>query len=223
MVSLAIPTELIDKNVEESVLDKPAIPVNTAKNDSKNVDNGVCEILTSSVEKNTMNNGVNEYSNVHNNMTGMNVDNTQKIQDVANVNSSNKIVKEKLNNAGHNSGKFVDVVAALKSHNKLQTIPTEVSENGDEVVIFDDEIIEEGSNKWNLTVCGQFVGCSMSLNEVRYHPRRMWNKFGLKDIIMNDSGIFFFKFHDNEGINEVINNGPWMVKDLTFVCTKVEY
>ncbi|GJV10307.1 hypothetical protein Tco_1351848, partial [Tanacetum coccineum] len=207
-VSLAIPTELIDKNVEESVLDKPAIPVNTAKNDSKNVDNGVCEILTSSVEKYTMNNRVNEYNNVHNNMTGMNVDNTQKIQDVADVNSSNKIVKEKLNNAGHNSGKFVDVVAALKLDNKLQTIPTEVSENGDEVVIFDDEIIEDRSNKWNLTVCGQFVGCSMSLNEVRYHPRRMWNKFGLKDIIMNDSGIFFFKFHDNEGINEVINNGP---------------
>nr|GEU50183.1 zinc knuckle CX2CX4HX4C [Tanacetum cinerariifolium] len=120
---------------------------------------------------------------------------------------------EKFNGAWDKSSKFSNILAASKLDNRLLMIPTEISESGEEVVVFNDEIIENRSNKWSLKVCGQFVGCSMTLNEVRYRIRRMWNKFGLKDIIVNESGIFLFKLHDNEGINEVINNGPWMVNN----------
>ncbi|GKB54453.1 hypothetical protein Tco_0905206 [Tanacetum coccineum] len=51
-----------------------------------------------------------------------------------------------------------------------------VNENGSEVVIFDDEVIDLGSKKCNLTVYGQFSGCNMSFNEAMYHLRRMWNR-----------------------------------------------
>nr|GEV14880.1 hypothetical protein [Tanacetum cinerariifolium] len=60
-----------------------------------------------------------------------------------------------------------------------------------------------GSKKWNLTVRGQFSGCSMSLNEAMYHLRRMWNIFGLRDVIAKN-GIFYFKFQDKEGIKESV-------------------
>ncbi|GJV55861.1 RNA-directed DNA polymerase, eukaryota, reverse transcriptase zinc-binding domain protein [Tanacetum coccineum] len=43
-----------------------------------------------------------------------------------------------------------------KLDNKLTRIPTVISDNGVEVVIFDDEIIKEGGKKWDLTVCGYF-------------------------------------------------------------------
>ncbi|GJY24271.1 RNA-directed DNA polymerase, eukaryota, reverse transcriptase zinc-binding domain protein [Tanacetum coccineum] len=62
-----------------------------------------------------------------------------------------------------------------------------------------------GSQNWSLTVCGQFIDCSMGFNKARYHIRRMWYRFGLKDVIA-ENGVFYFKFQDEEGINEVINN-----------------
>ncbi|GJX36121.1 RNA-directed DNA polymerase, eukaryota, reverse transcriptase zinc-binding domain protein [Tanacetum coccineum] len=52
--------------------------------------------------------------------------------------------------------------------NKLNLIPTEVNDDGTEVVIFDEEIVKEGSKKWELTVCGYFVGYKMSYQESRY-------------------------------------------------------
>lgn len=43
-------------------------------------------------------------------------------------------------------------------NNKLSLIPTEIKERR-EVVVFDDELLMEGSKKWMLTLCGHFVGC----------------------------------------------------------------
>ncbi|GJW10650.1 zinc knuckle CX2CX4HX4C containing protein [Tanacetum coccineum] len=119
-------------------------------------------------------------------------------------------------NVGKN---LADMIKSTKLDNKLQNIPSEISENGDNVVIFDDELIELGSKKWYLTVCGQFIGCNMGFNEARYHIRRMWNKFGLRDVIA-ENGVFYFKFQDEEGIKEVINNGPWMVNNKPLVVQK---
>ncbi|GJW13056.1 RNA-directed DNA polymerase, eukaryota, reverse transcriptase zinc-binding domain protein [Tanacetum coccineum] len=40
----------------------------------------------------------------------------------------------------------------------------------------------------------------------------MWSRLGLRDVIA-ENGVFYFKFQDEEGIKEVINNGPWMVNN----------
>ncbi|GJZ62669.1 zinc knuckle CX2CX4HX4C containing protein [Tanacetum coccineum] len=104
--------------------------------------------------------------------------------------------------------------------NKLKTIQTEVDENGNEFVIFDDEMIKEGSKKWQLTLCGYFVGCKMHINELRYNIRRMWSRHGFKDVTKNDCGMFFFKFHHEKGMNFVVDNGPWMVNNKPLVIQK---
>ncbi|GJU68574.1 RNA-directed DNA polymerase, eukaryota, reverse transcriptase zinc-binding domain protein [Tanacetum coccineum] len=51
--------------------------------------------------------------------------------------------------------------------NKLNFIPTEVTDEGCEVVIFDEALVDKGSNQWKLTVCGHFVGYKMSVHELR--------------------------------------------------------
>nr|GEZ72363.1 RNA-directed DNA polymerase, eukaryota, reverse transcriptase zinc-binding domain protein [Tanacetum cinerariifolium] len=96
---------------------------------------------------------------------------------------------------------LVDIVNSSGLDNKLINVPTRVSENGDDVVIFDDEIIKLGNNKWNLTMCGQFIECSMGFNEARYHIRRMWSRLGLREVIA-ENGVFYFKFQDEEGIKK---------------------
>ncbi|GJU06423.1 RNA-directed DNA polymerase, eukaryota, reverse transcriptase zinc-binding domain protein [Tanacetum coccineum] len=45
--------------------------------------------------------------------------------------------------------------------------------NGEEAVIFEEELVIEGSKKSQMTVCGYFVGCSMSPAEIRYWQSRI--------------------------------------------------
>ncbi|GJY23868.1 RNA-directed DNA polymerase, eukaryota, reverse transcriptase zinc-binding domain protein [Tanacetum coccineum] len=40
--------------------------------------------------------------------------------------------------------------------NKLNEIPTKTDENGNEFVIFNDEMVKDGSRKWQFTLCGYF-------------------------------------------------------------------
>ncbi|GJX74877.1 RNA-directed DNA polymerase, eukaryota, reverse transcriptase zinc-binding domain protein, partial [Tanacetum coccineum] len=70
---------------------------------------------------------------------------------------------------------YANIASSNGLDNKLELIPTEINEEGIEVVIFDEEIVNEGSKKWELTVCG----------------------------IQN--------FKSSEGIQSVIEIGPWMV------------
>ncbi|GJQ99422.1 RNA-directed DNA polymerase, eukaryota, reverse transcriptase zinc-binding domain protein [Tanacetum coccineum] len=56
------------------------------------------------------------------------------------------------------------------SHNvKLPTL-------GNEFVIFDEELINDGSKRWQLTLCGFFVGFKMRIGELRYNVKRMWSR-----------------------------------------------
>ncbi|GJW79530.1 RNA-directed DNA polymerase, eukaryota, reverse transcriptase zinc-binding domain protein [Tanacetum coccineum] len=95
--------------------------------------------------------------------------------------------------------------------NKLFVVPTVVTELGDEVVVFDEELVELGSKKWELTLVGQLIGHTMSLPALNYHLRRMWSKFGYKEIIDNGNGKWLFKFSNEIGMVTVANQSPWMV------------
>lgn len=48
------------------------------------------------------------------------------------------------------------------------------TDDGNEVVIFHDEMVKIVSAKWSLTVVGYFVRCKMTVHELRCHLRRMW-------------------------------------------------
>ncbi|GJY63913.1 RNA-directed DNA polymerase, eukaryota, reverse transcriptase zinc-binding domain protein [Tanacetum coccineum] len=72
-------------------------------------------------------------------------------------------------------------------------------------------IVKEGSKKWEFTICRFFVGYNMSIQELNNNLYRLWGTFGLKSIIANSNGVFLFKFRNEEGIQSVIENGPWMV------------
>ncbi|GKB86604.1 hypothetical protein Tco_0958876 [Tanacetum coccineum] len=79
--------------------------------------------------------------------------------------------ENKVDSQGSNSQKgdkegrkvsYAKIVSNNILDNKLDLIPTEINVDGIEVVIFDEEIVNEGSKKWELTVCGYFVGYKMS-------------------------------------------------------------
>lgn len=105
-------------------------------------------------------------------------------------------------------------------NNKLNFVPTELTEEGSEVVVFDEELVNRGSVQWKLTICGYFVGYHMNINELRYHLRRMWSRMGVTDIEMNTDGTCMFKFRDEQGMNKVLEGGTWMVNNKPLMVQK---
>ena len=77
-------------------------------------------------------------------------------------------------------------------------------------MVFDDELLIEGSKKWMLTLCRHFFVCKMSYYELRYNLIRMWSKFGPKDIVSQKWSIFV---QVEEGMNHVLGSGPWFVNN----------
>ncbi|GKC98790.1 RNA-directed DNA polymerase, eukaryota, reverse transcriptase zinc-binding domain protein [Tanacetum coccineum] len=77
-------------------------------------------------------------------------------------------------------------------------------------VLFNEEIVSKGCAKWKYTICGQFIGQNMSYFELRYHARRMWERYGLIEVIVNSVNLFTFK--DEKGINYVLEQGPWLIR-----------
>nr|GEY40951.1 RNA-directed DNA polymerase, eukaryota, reverse transcriptase zinc-binding domain protein [Tanacetum cinerariifolium] len=139
--------------------------------------------------QNTKNNG--ECDSVEkgievNNKKGMGNDGKKGFDgDLNGCNSENNSIKS-VNCAGKVNNEEEEVGSKLD--NKLMHVLAVISNNRENIVIFDDEIINLGSQKWSLTVCGQFIGCTVRFNEAMYHIRRMWHKFGLKDVIA-ENGI----------------------------------
>ncbi|GJT82248.1 RNA-directed DNA polymerase, eukaryota [Tanacetum coccineum] len=80
--------------------------------------------------------------------------------------------------------------------------------SSNEFLIFDDELVMEGSKKWEMSACGYFVGYRMYMQELNYHLYRMWKKFGLKHTLNNGNAIFVFKFNNSQGLQIVIESGP---------------
>ncbi|GKC73793.1 RNA-directed DNA polymerase, eukaryota, reverse transcriptase zinc-binding domain protein [Tanacetum coccineum] len=103
---------------------------------------------------------------------------------------------------------------------QLNYIPTGINENGDEVVIFEEELVREGSKKWQLTICGQFVRCNMPIGELKYNLRRMWGRHGLAEIIAEGNDLMVFKFKNAEGMNYVLDQSLWMVNGKPLVVQK---
>nr|GEU79134.1 RNA-directed DNA polymerase, eukaryota, reverse transcriptase zinc-binding domain protein [Tanacetum cinerariifolium] len=103
----------------------------------------------------------------------------------------------------------------------------EIDENGIEVVVFDDVMLAEGSKRWDLTLCGFFVGYNMSINELRYNLRRMWTRYGFKDIADCNNGVFFMKFHHEEDKVPLwvrLCNIPmkaWTVKGISAIASRI--
>ncbi|GKE28853.1 RNA-directed DNA polymerase, eukaryota, reverse transcriptase zinc-binding domain protein, partial [Tanacetum coccineum] len=117
------------------------------------------------------------------------------------------------NNEGlpkQNMNSYASMVKMDDVPKNLEFIPTVVT--GIEVVIFDEDLVQKGSEKWCLTVCGQFVGYEMHISELRYNIRRMWGKYDIDEIDKGKNGQYMFKFKDDKGMNTILEKGPWMVK-----------
>ncbi|GJX67210.1 zinc knuckle CX2CX4HX4C containing protein [Tanacetum coccineum] len=82
------------------------------------------------------------------------------------------------------------------------------------------KVVENVSTQFEHTLYGYFIGKRMAFPVVEYCARNNWAKNRLKRIMMNAKGFFFFKFDTRDGLEAVLEGGPWMIRKSSIILKK---
>ncbi|GJT26179.1 RNA-directed DNA polymerase, eukaryota, reverse transcriptase zinc-binding domain protein [Tanacetum coccineum] len=126
--------------------------------------------------------------------------NNEKAQASSNVSENVKVSYAKMITSNY-----------IEIDKKLCYIPTTIGENSFDVAIFDEELVNSGSSKWKLTGCGYFVGAKMNFYGLRYNLRKMQGRYGLGEMFSTSNDVYCFKFKHENGMNQVLENSPWLI------------
>nr|GEW13022.1 hypothetical protein [Tanacetum cinerariifolium] len=116
-----------------------------------------------------------------------------------------------------NCGSFASVVQhnALKKVVKVLELHNKVTVHGAAIVILL-EAVKEVSARFENTLYGYFVGKKLAFPLVENYVKNTWIKFGL-DRVRNKNGFFYFQFSTHDGMEKVIENGPWLIWSVPLI------
>ncbi|GJR25728.1 reverse transcriptase domain-containing protein [Tanacetum coccineum] len=80
--------------------------------------------------------------------------------------------------------------------------------------------MESVKNRYVNSPVGYFVGKSLAFPVVQKYVNNTWGKFGMQKVMRNDDGVFMFKFASKEGLEQVLQRGPWMIRKSPIILTK---
>nr|GFB61116.1 zinc knuckle CX2CX4HX4C [Tanacetum cinerariifolium] len=69
------------------------------------------------------------------------------------------------------------------------------------------KVVKKVSTHFEHTLYGYFMGKRMAFLMIEYYARNNWVKHGLKRIMMNSKGFFFFKFDSRSSLEVVLEGG----------------
>ncbi|KAJ9536534.1 hypothetical protein OSB04_un000286 [Centaurea solstitialis] len=76
------------------------------------------------------------------------------------------------------------------------------------------ELATEVMKTHKTTLYGYFLGPRLQFPIVERYVKAAWGKYGFSEAMMNNNGIFFFKFNDYGGSNQVVESGPLMIRGV---------
>ncbi|XP_022024382.1 uncharacterized protein LOC110924695 [Helianthus annuus] len=89
---------------------------------------------------------------------------------------------------------------------------TETCKDAD--VVIPREVIRKVQDKFENVLYGYFLGNRLPFPVVEYYAKNVWARHGFSKIMMNAEGFFFFKFDSKEGMSQVLENGPWLIRKV---------
>ncbi|KAJ9566292.1 hypothetical protein OSB04_002258 [Centaurea solstitialis] len=76
------------------------------------------------------------------------------------------------------------------------------------------ELAKEVMKTHHTTLMGYFLGPRLHFPVVQGYVKTAWSKYGFVDAMMNNNGVYFFKFNDAGGCQQVIDSGPLMIRGV---------
>ncbi|GKE00831.1 hypothetical protein Tco_1388814 [Tanacetum coccineum] len=173
-----------------------------------NIEENVLESKVENVDKDdSIGEGVNQVMDENNvNETKVEVDKNNNCQEEIDVEEDSDRKGKGDGVCDQSQKSYVDAIGkgVIIFDKTLLNIPTEFDSNGNEIVVFDEVMIAEGSKRWEKTLYAYFVGYSMYVNELKYNLRKMWSRYGFKDIVDYNNGIYFMKFNTDKDKKEPV-------------------
>nr|XP_043629587.1 uncharacterized protein LOC122600873 [Erigeron canadensis] len=74
--------------------------------------------------------------------------------------------------------------------------------------------VEEFNGRFVSTLYGYFLRNRLAFPVVENYVKNTWAKYGLKRVMMNTAGFFFFKFDTKQGMDQVLERGPWIIRSV---------
>ncbi|GJV76826.1 copia protein [Tanacetum coccineum] len=83
------------------------------------------------------------------------------------------------------------------------------------------ESIQAISERFVNTAYGFFLGKRVAYPVVSNYVKNTWGKFGLVKSMLNSStGLFSFQFSSMDGLNSMLENGPWFIRNHPLILRK---
>ncbi|GJW58446.1 zinc knuckle CX2CX4HX4C containing protein [Tanacetum coccineum] len=82
------------------------------------------------------------------------------------------------------------------------------------------KVVEKVSSHFEHTLYCYFIRKRMAFPVVEYYARNNWAKHGMKRIMMNNKGFFFFKFDSRVVLEAVLEGGPWLIRKSPIILKK---
>ncbi|XP_021987007.1 uncharacterized protein LOC110883597 [Helianthus annuus] len=76
------------------------------------------------------------------------------------------------------------------------------------------ESVKKVQDRFTNVLFGYFLGKRLAFPVVEYFVTKRWEKYGLRKCMMNGKGFFFFKFDSKEGMEQVLQDGPWLIRNI---------
>ncbi|GJY84626.1 retrovirus-related pol polyprotein from transposon 17.6 [Tanacetum coccineum] len=106
----------------------------------------------------------------------------------------------------------------LKKAVKIKELRNELSVNGAAVTI-PIEAVEAVNARFINTLYGYFIGDRLAFPLVENYVKNTWAKYGLKRIQLHEE-FFLFQFDTREGMESVLENGPWLIRRVPLILNE---
>ncbi|KAJ0081815.1 hypothetical protein Patl1_09892 [Pistacia atlantica] len=71
----------------------------------------------------------------------------------------------------------------------------------------------EGRRQWENCLVGSFIDKKLPFHIVQSYAMKLWRKYGIKEVMMNDKAFFFFKFGTESEMIQCLEDGPWLFQN----------
>ncbi|KAL8255437.1 hypothetical protein R6Q59_033658 [Mikania micrantha] len=105
---------------------------------------------------------------------------------------------------------------------RLEYIPPQETPEGGKRVMISQDDLRYSAKTFALHLYGYFLGTSLDFYAVNSFLRRLWRNYDLDSISKSAVCFYYFKFKSEEGLKNVLENGPWMVNNVLIFLNKWE-
>ncbi|XP_035832846.1 uncharacterized protein LOC118481734 [Helianthus annuus] len=77
--------------------------------------------------------------------------------------------------------------------------------------------VKQVMDRYANTLYGYFLGKRIAFPVVDYFAKNNWVKYGLASLMMNANGFFSFKFKTKEGMDKMLEDGPWLIRNVSII------